>query len=217
MAETVQNSRIKNMQNDMSRFYLINAEINKAKTRKINNKSTRSKADVYHLINAKDTSKTMEISVYTDGEVKCNCSDYTYRCYKNNFLCKHCCYILLVGMKMTDKNINGRYVDIDLYNTKKKILVDKFTQMDGNDNNDVKNEQYTENDDCQICLTEMQKEDDLHRCHKCKKFYHVDCIKIWKERAVNASCPNCRCEIKFEKITGVLGNAAKIKQLIEDK
>jgi hypothetical protein len=201
----IQNGRISNMKRDMSRFYLIDAQCDVIKKRK----QIRTRADVYHLINDIDQSKTMEISIFEDGEVKCNCKDYAFRCYKNNILCKHCCYLLIVGLKFKETDIIGRHIDISVYNGKKGSLLDKFKSKS---NGPTISHIIGDDTDCQICLDILHQEEQLHQCQVCHKYFHMNCIIVWKEKSSFKNCPNCRSTIELNN-TDLSAN--RIKQLVE--
>lgn len=211
MAEKpTQNSRIGNMQRDMDKFYLIDF------------KTTETHIDTYYLLNAKDTSKKMHVGIHEDGEVICNCKDYTYRCKKNNILCKHCCYILMIGMKITNKSIHGRYVNSAIYNIKKKLLIDKFTGIvETPEISAPQNGKIIIDDDCPICLMEMHENENLHRCYQCHKYFHMECITVWKNMSTAGTCPYCRSDLKLDNDDDsdkdITIRMKKIKQMVDKK
>lgn len=49
---------------------------------------------------------------------------------------------------------------------------------------------------CCICLDTVQC--DKHQCLECGHFTHVACIKKWKKKSKNKSCPTCRTKIKLK-------------------
>lgn len=43
---------------------------------------------------------------------------------------------------------------------------------------------------CVICFCEMETHDPLEDCPSCKKYFHSQCLAMWKKH--NNSCPLCR-------------------------
>jgi len=194
----------------------MNIDVDQPRRRKLNNKSIKMNVDIYTLMNARDTSKTMKIGVFDTGEVTCNCMDYKFRCNKNNVLCKHCCYILLIGLKIPQANIEGRFVTNTVYQEKKHILTDKFNKKDEEPEKQPTEQTELIDDDCQICLMELDSKEDLHVCWCCKKRFHKGCIQVWVDKSAYGNCPNCRSEIILENKTDssdTLDISEKIKKL----
>jgi hypothetical protein len=46
------------------------------------------------------------VSLYSNGDITCNCPDYSKHCIKKNCLCKHICFILFKFGKLFDNYIN---------------------------------------------------------------------------------------------------------------
>lgn len=51
----------------------------------------------------------------------------------------------------------------------------------------------TDNDNCSICLDELDKPKSQCILEKCGHIYHNQCIKTWTKK--NNTCPLCRAEI----------------------
>lgn len=70
--------------------------------------------------------------------------------------------------------------------------------MEGEHAGEQKTIDLNDDKDCVICFTEMnQKEEVLTDCEVCKKYFHGECLRKW--RNLNDTCPLCRSEFKLKE------------------
>jgi hypothetical protein len=55
-----------------------------------------------------------------------------------------------------------------------------------------KYEPREEKDDCSICCTELEEDDNV-KDFKCKHEFHAKCISDWL--SINSTCPLCKCDL----------------------
>ena len=117
---------------------------------------------------------------------------------------------------------------LSVYNVKKQTLIEKFTK---NLETKVPAPQTNEkegaiviDDDCPVCLMNMNLGEQLHRCQVCHKYFHMECIKVWKKMSVVGTCPYCRSALILEEDTGkaketaeITSQMKKIKLMVETK
>lgn len=166
--------RIDNMKNEENRFYLESYILDKNKHK-------------FTMINMKDESKPMTI-IINEGttSISCSCMDFKFRCSKIGIPCKHCCYILMNGCKLTSLQISTldiRNLEISLIRPYLEIISKMFTTKI----TIVETKVFEDNEICAICL--MNDNIDLISCEGCHKLLHRQCINIWLQR--RKTCPLC--------------------------
>jgi hypothetical protein len=184
----MQTTRKYNADKDANKLYLTGYEI-----KKNNHKFIVARKESDKLITISFDDKTHEI--------KCNCSDYKFRCYKNNIICKHCIFMLENVLKINiEEYIEGRivtkYDDCKEKISKIKLFVQPIEKSI------FSVTEVTKDDDCPICFLEIDGKNDLNNivsCPTCHNYVHKDCIIIWLKHAVVKSCVFCR-SIEWKKM-----------------
>lgn len=166
-----------NIQNNTNRFSISSIQINQTIEKEVDGKNIKNEADIYYITSVKNTKKKLFVNVFADGKIECNCSEFIFKCYKNQLLCKHCRFVLFNTLKMNETNVSDKCVDIKVYNEHKTILINKLN--DSQNNNNI----------CKICLMDLKEEKDLYTCCYCDIISHTKCVNIWNR------CPNCINEI----------------------
>tara|TARA_B100000524_G_scaffold347448_1_gene249472 strand:- start:154 stop:534 length:381 start_codon:yes stop_codon:yes gene_type:complete len=65
--------------------------------------------------------------------------------------------------------------------------------------NYVESQDY--DDDCLICLNKINNKETAIECIKCKKQFHINCIKKWISH--KEICPNCRYKVVDDEIINI--------------
>lgn len=129
--------------------------------------------------------------------IRCNCSDYRFRCYKNNIICKHCIFILNNVAKMNSEQyvIGRKITDIALFNV--RILNMHVVKFNNTSITVFKNsdKEIDVDDKCPICLDDLDSNNKeiLSSCPTCKNYVHTECIVAWLRN--NDKCVFCRSDV----------------------
>lgn len=184
----MQDIRVCTMKRDENKLFLIgykkdNKERHNFTICNINNKSKP--VNVIVEKNHKDEN--------LNNTIRCTCSDYVFRCYKNNIICKHCIFIIANGCKMDlSKSVKERKITkINRFNKRVKNI--QVVQLvNDNDLFTIKSKELEDDDCCPICL-DILKDTELKSCPKCKNYVHEECIDAWVR--INIHCVYCRSDV----------------------
>lgn len=171
----MQAKRVDNFRRDESKLFLIGYKYEKLKhTFTMKNSSN-------------DDSKSCNVNINGDKTISCTCSDYKFRCYKNNIVCKHCLFILKNGLKLDMNILSGRVMNVN--EEELKVLLNNVCIA-----RDIKSDfvykELTCDDVCPICLENFMDGDNNMCCLECKNYVHKECISVWMKN--NKTCVYCR-------------------------
>lgn len=130
-------------------------------------------------------------------KVSCSCQDFTFRCLKNNFVCKHITFLICKIVNIFDvEYFNTLILSDDNLQKIKNVLFNEITWNNGTisikginkDYNLTKNIDCTEK--CMICFDFYKSDDIVINCPRCKNYIHKKCIDIWL--SYNKNCVWCR-------------------------
>jgi hypothetical protein len=133
----------------------------------------------------------------SQGDFKCNCKDFKFRCSAKGLLCKHISFVVCKVLNIFDINFfstkrmtpsqttwickkikeNHIWKDRDL---SIKYINSEFKE---------KHREFHKEDSCPICLKSFEEECVLS-CPNCNQYVHRDCMKVWLE--YNDTCVFCR-------------------------
>ena len=129
--------------------------------------------------------------------------------------CKHL-YFIVTQVAQNEELTQYFKKDPSISKNAYKILDQKLSErlksrLQG-DSKEKKDIDLKDDTDCTICFTEMEKEtEDLEDCGTCKKFFHTQCITVWKSR--NPTCPLCRGSLVV-LISGGSGALGKVTSIV---
>lgn len=133
-----------------------------------------------------------------NGVFKCNCKDFTYRCEKENIVCKHIAFLVCKVAKIYDyKYFDSKVLATHQITQFKNIL--SSNAIWANRELSVKNinSEFTGssktlevNDCCPICYMYFNDKSECLSCPECYNYVHKKCMSVWLE--TNNTCVYCR-------------------------
>lgn len=213
MSQSLQHRRYETLRRDENKLFLIDYKDSSQLG------SRRSKIQhEFTVCNTDDTSKPLNVSVETSTNIiKCTCSDYRFRCYKNNIVCKHCIFIIQTVLRFNCSTlIDGRTIaDIHSFNATVgriaivrsleqiaavavaavPVVIDRESSM--LEISDARKAEVAD-DQCPICFIDFSDESDQENkilaCPTCHNVVHSKCMKIWLTRSAHKNCVYCRAD-----------------------
>ena len=100
-----------------------------------------------------------------------------------------------------DSMLNGGLINYQNSDIVDEELLEKFKKLEQNEFKSEKNEDYEVNEEqdkktdmCPICFIDIEENDKLIKCPKCKNISHLECMEKWLSVG-NLTCVYCRSDV----------------------
>jgi hypothetical protein len=131
------------------------------------------------------------------GILKCNCKDFTFRCQKEDIVCKHISFLVCKVAKIYDyKYFDSKVLAKHQVQLFKNALVSSAIWANRDLSIKHINSEFTgtkkleEDDCCPICYMYFNDVSSCLSCPDCKGYVHKDCMDVWLE--TSKTCVYCR-------------------------